>query len=122
MIITCEECSTSFNLDDKFLKPSGSKVRCSKCKHIFTAFPGTVSVEKETPPVDVPADESEAATGAETTPDVAMTQETDSAVADEQVQEEAGVDEEQPEGLDFDMDVSPEEAAARDQLAAHTTD
>jgi pilus assembly protein FimV len=112
MIITCEECSTSFNLDDKFLKPSGSKVRCSKCKHVFTAFPGTVSVEKETPPVDVPADESEAATGAETTPDVAMTQETDSAVADEQVQEEAGVDEEQPEGLDFDMDVSPEEAAA----------
>ncbi|MBW2298056.1 MAG: zinc-ribbon domain-containing protein, partial [Deltaproteobacteria bacterium] len=31
MIITCEECSTSFNLDEKFLKPSGSKVRCSKC-------------------------------------------------------------------------------------------
>lgn len=39
MIITCEECSTSFNLDESLLKPEGSKVRCSKCRHIFTAFP-----------------------------------------------------------------------------------
>jgi predicted Zn finger-like uncharacterized protein len=39
MIITCEECSTRFNLDESILKPGGSKVRCSLCKHIFTAFP-----------------------------------------------------------------------------------
>ncbi|WP_022665114.1 DUF3426 domain-containing protein [Desulfospira joergensenii] len=39
MIITCEECSTSFHLDDSLLKPEGSKVRCSKCRSIFTAFP-----------------------------------------------------------------------------------
>lgn len=39
MIITCEECSTRFNLDESILKPGGSKVRCSLCKHIFTVFP-----------------------------------------------------------------------------------
>ncbi len=39
MIITCEECSTRFNLDESILKPGGSKVRCSLCKHVFTVFP-----------------------------------------------------------------------------------
>jgi predicted Zn finger-like uncharacterized protein len=39
MIITCEACSTSFNLDDKMIKPTGSKVRCSVCATVFTAFP-----------------------------------------------------------------------------------
>lgn len=39
MIITCEKCSTKFNLDDSLVKDSGSKVRCSLCKHIFTAYP-----------------------------------------------------------------------------------
>lgn len=39
MIITCNACNTSFNLDDRMLKPTGSKVRCSVCKHMFTAFP-----------------------------------------------------------------------------------
>lgn len=39
MIITCEECDTSFNLDDKVVKPSGSKVRCSQCRHVFTVHP-----------------------------------------------------------------------------------
>ena len=39
MIITCENCETSFNLNEKLLKPTGSKVRCSRCKHMFTAYP-----------------------------------------------------------------------------------
>ncbi|MEE4362453.1 MAG: DUF3426 domain-containing protein [Desulfotignum sp.] len=39
MIITCDECSTSFRLDESLLKDEGSKVRCSLCKHVFTAFP-----------------------------------------------------------------------------------
>ena len=39
MIITCEACNTSFNLDDKMIKPSGSKVRCSICANVFTVFP-----------------------------------------------------------------------------------
>jgi predicted Zn finger-like uncharacterized protein len=39
MIITCSQCKTSFNLNEKILKPSGSKVRCSKCKNVFVAYP-----------------------------------------------------------------------------------
>ena len=39
MIITCSKCKTSFNLNEKILKPSGSKVRCSKCKNVFIAYP-----------------------------------------------------------------------------------
>ena len=39
MIITCKACNTSFNLDDKIIKSTGSKVRCSVCASVFTVFP-----------------------------------------------------------------------------------
>ena len=39
MIINCNNCNSSFNLDEKHLKPTGSKVRCSKCKNVFVAYP-----------------------------------------------------------------------------------
>ena len=39
MIITCEACSARFNLNDELIKPSGSKVRCSKCHKVFMAYP-----------------------------------------------------------------------------------
>ena len=39
MVITCEECSTRFNLDESLLKQEGSRVRCCQCKHVFTAYP-----------------------------------------------------------------------------------
>ena len=65
MIITCKECSTRFRLDESLLRPDGSKVRCSRCSHIFTAFP---------PPVDEPViDLSDTAVpaGDDPTPDTA---------------------------------------------------
>jgi predicted Zn finger-like uncharacterized protein len=46
MIITCEECKTSYNLDANQLQPSGTKVRCTNCQHVFTAYP---------PPDEAPA-------------------------------------------------------------------
>jgi len=49
MIITCQECNSSFNLDESLLKPTGSKVRCSKCHKVFTAYPQTPPEEPETP-------------------------------------------------------------------------
>ena len=55
MIITCEACSTQFVLDDALIKPEGSKVKCSKCQHIFTAFPPdhpNVKVPDEPTPQD----------------------------------------------------------------------
>ncbi|MCF8045713.1 MAG: zinc-ribbon domain-containing protein [Desulfarculaceae bacterium] len=39
MIIACDKCSTKFNLDETRIKPTGSKVRCSVCSNLFTAFP-----------------------------------------------------------------------------------
>jgi pilus assembly protein FimV len=39
MYITCEQCSTIFQLDEKRLKPTGSKVRCSQCGNLFVAWP-----------------------------------------------------------------------------------
>lgn len=39
MIITCRNCSTSFNLDESLLKKEGSKVSCCICEYIFKAYP-----------------------------------------------------------------------------------
>ncbi|MBW1881923.1 MAG: zinc-ribbon domain-containing protein [Deltaproteobacteria bacterium] len=35
MIITCEECSTRFELDESRIPVTGARVRCSCCKHAF---------------------------------------------------------------------------------------
>ena len=39
MIIECDKCKSKFELDEGILKPDGSKVRCSICQDVFTAFP-----------------------------------------------------------------------------------
>jgi len=36
MIIQCEQCRTKFKLDDAKIKDKGVKVRCAKCRHVFT--------------------------------------------------------------------------------------
>ena len=45
MIVECEECEAKFNLNENLLKAGGSKVRCTKCKHVFTAYPPAVQEE-----------------------------------------------------------------------------
>lgn len=35
MIITCENCQSKFAVDDERISETGSKVRCSNCKHVF---------------------------------------------------------------------------------------
>lgn len=35
LIVTCEECSTSFQLDESRIPATGARVRCSRCKHAF---------------------------------------------------------------------------------------
>ncbi len=59
MIITCEKCSTSFNLDDALIKPDGSKLRCSLCKHTFTAYPAQPEQPSLQAPVSFPGEEPE---------------------------------------------------------------
>ncbi len=36
MIIQCEQCTTKFRLDDAKVTEKGVKVRCAKCRHVFT--------------------------------------------------------------------------------------
>lgn len=36
MIIQCEQCRTKFKLDDTRVPDKGVKVRCAKCRHIFS--------------------------------------------------------------------------------------
>lgn len=36
MVIQCSECQTRFKLADDKMKPGGIKVRCAKCKHVFS--------------------------------------------------------------------------------------
>jgi predicted Zn finger-like uncharacterized protein len=45
MIVTCNECESSFNVDDSLIKDDGSKVRCSKCRSVFVVYPGTSDSE-----------------------------------------------------------------------------
>lgn len=49
MIVTCEGCETGFHVDERLLKPAGSKVRCSKCRHVFVAYPPAPPEEIEEP-------------------------------------------------------------------------
>ena len=39
MDIQCEKCRTVFNINETLLKEGGSKVRCSVCRDVFTAYP-----------------------------------------------------------------------------------
>jgi len=39
MIITCDSCLTKFNLDDSKIPTKGTKVRCSRCQHVFFIVP-----------------------------------------------------------------------------------
>lgn len=46
MIIQCEKCQARFRLDDSRVSDKGVKVRCAKCKHVFT-------VRKEEPETEL---------------------------------------------------------------------
>lgn len=39
MIVKCEKCQAAFHLDDRLIKETGTKVRCSKCSHTFRVYP-----------------------------------------------------------------------------------
>ncbi len=39
MVIRCEHCSTLYELDEALLSAAGSQVQCTRCQHVFTAFP-----------------------------------------------------------------------------------
>jgi predicted Zn finger-like uncharacterized protein len=47
MIIQCEQCSTKFKLDDAKVTAKGVKVRCAKCKHVFTVTKEPSDMEQQ---------------------------------------------------------------------------
>ncbi len=52
MIVQCPECTTKYNLDESKIGHDGTKVRCSRCKNVFTVFRPKPS--EEAAPLDVP--------------------------------------------------------------------
>ncbi len=48
MIVRCEACQTRFRLADEKIKAGGTKVRCSKCKEVFTVMPPEPEPAEET--------------------------------------------------------------------------
>ena len=46
MIISCNECDSSFSVDDSLIKDTGSKVRCSKCNSVFKAYPQPLETDE----------------------------------------------------------------------------
>jgi predicted Zn finger-like uncharacterized protein len=65
MLIQCENCRTIFNLDERLLKEGGSRVRCSRCGHLFMAYPPAhreKQVGKQVPVAPLPG-EKEVADG-----------------------------------------------------------
>ncbi|MGB0617905.1 MAG: zinc-ribbon domain-containing protein [Myxococcota bacterium] len=50
MIVTCEQCTTSFQLDEARIPSGGVRVRCSRCKHaFFLASPNESQAEAAAP-------------------------------------------------------------------------
>jgi predicted Zn finger-like uncharacterized protein len=59
LIVTCEMCTTQFQLDDSRVPAGGVRVRCSRCKHAFyieTPGPAAAAPEAEPAGADVAAD------------------------------------------------------------------
>ncbi len=131
MIIHCKKCSTSFNLDEGLLKPTGSKVRCSKCDEIFVAYPPTPPVEPDMP-AEAPLDldlgvEPEVDTAAEDIeldaqpdePDELDLSEIEEMLDDAEAPAvEDKADEDLELDLDFDLEPEPEKAAEDAELDA----
>ncbi|MBW1980880.1 MAG: zinc-ribbon domain-containing protein [Deltaproteobacteria bacterium] len=54
MIIQCDNCHTRFRLDPDRLKGESTRVRCSKCRHVFTVSRPATPEDQETahPPLE----------------------------------------------------------------------
>lgn len=47
MIVTCEACGTSYRLKTSMVKETGSKVRCSRCEHVFIVYPPSALAQQD---------------------------------------------------------------------------
>ena len=121
MIITCQECNANFNLDESLLKSTGSKVRCSKCKKVFIAYPSEPSKETETP-IEVKSDpEVEQLTKELETDKVDDSESGELDLPDmEKLFSEEEVVEEDLEDIELDLDLEPEPEKTPEDIEAET--
>ncbi len=109
MVIQCSSCDTRFKLADDKLKPGGVKVRCSKCKEVFTVMP---------PEEEAPAAETAEAPATDTAANdwSDLNSDTDSSETDES----GGIDWSDIGGGDDDTaaDSAPDFSGAADESAA----
>jgi len=103
MIIQCEQCQTKFKLDDSKVADKSIKVRCARCKHVFTVDSPPPAEESaslwEEAPLIAEERESEAA-GLET----AIEFEPEATLAVSESEESAPLD-----TFSFDTDEEPQE-------------
>ena len=109
MILTCTECDTSFNFDDRLIKPSGSKVRCSKCQSVFVAYPQDGSAAAEAADAGGGAAASSAAAGLDDLDLDAITADLD---LDEGAAAQPGEEVSSDDELDFDLGLDDDVAGA----------
>jgi predicted Zn finger-like uncharacterized protein len=108
MVISCPECSTRFRVDEGKIPAQGARIRCARCKHIFTVTPPAPEPEN---PIEefIPSEEPQ-----ETEPD-------ESALADEPTQVDEPVFSEKKSSTDDDfgfddIDSSDIGSGANDEL------
>jgi pilus assembly protein FimV len=112
-------------LDESLLKPTGSKVRCSKCNEIFVAYPPKISEEIEAPvemeldvedqkvTEDLEVDNKETAD-----PDELDFSDMDKLIDDEEAPKSEDILDEDTEDLDLDLDLEPETEKSKEDLEA----
>jgi pilus assembly protein FimV len=121
MIVSCEQCNASFNLNESLLKPLGSMVRCSKCSSVFMAYPPAAQDEPVTLTEVVPDPEAEEVTeDAVEELDLGL----DLGAEEEKAPETAKVAEDAIEDLELelDMDMEPEAEPVSDEAAVTATE
>jgi predicted Zn finger-like uncharacterized protein len=47
MIVACPNCQSKYNLPEEKIASNGSKVRCARCKHVFTVMPPGKDFDQE---------------------------------------------------------------------------
>jgi predicted Zn finger-like uncharacterized protein len=110
MIISCESCQARFRLADEKLKPGGTRVRCSKCQHVFTVMPPEAAPAEE--PIDFGAFNMEPVSEGETPPPTSLSGTAPTPASDADVAESGA--------REFDFSAMERASGLADEGGAHT--
>ncbi len=112
MIVTCSNCQTKYNLPEDKIAPGGSKVKCSRCGHLFKVTPPSAQVEEEVEALleqDAPAEKQESDASFDAAFDEAKAEHTAEPAAPSEPAQEQPVDEEAPVNDAAGVDAPPED-------------